>query len=46
MVAPLIETMAYLLMQPVASSLTNAIFGKGVMRAGKGQESGFLPLLG
>ena len=28
----------------VASSLINAITGKGVIRAGKGKEGGFLPL--
>ena len=32
-------------MQPVASSLINAITRKGVMRAEKGQENGFLSLL-
>ena len=30
---------------PMASSLINAITGKGVTRAGKRQEGGFLPLL-
>ena len=43
--ASLIAHMASLLMQPVASSLMNAITGKGVMSAGKGQEGGILPLL-
>ena len=33
------------LIQLVASSLVNAIAGKGVMRAEKGQEDGFFPLL-
>ena len=39
--------MASSLIQLVASSLINAIFGKGVMRAAKGQESWSLltPLL-
>ena len=32
-------------MQPVASSLTNVITIKGVMRAEKGQEEGFFSLL-
>ena len=41
----LIVSMASSLIQPVASSLVNAITGKGVMRARKGQESGILPLL-
>ena len=29
----------------MAFSLINAISGKGVKRAGKGQEGGFLPLI-
>ena len=33
------------LLAPMASSLINAISGKGVMIVGKGQEGGFLPLL-
>ena len=33
------------LIQSVVSSLINAISGKGVTRAGKGQEGGILPLL-
>ena len=37
--------MASSLMQPVALSLVNALTTKGVMRSGKGQEGGFLPLL-
>ena len=41
----MIAPMASLFIQPVVSSLINAISGKGVTRAGKGQESGFLPLL-
>ena len=41
----LIQPVASSLIQPVASSLIKAIAGKGVMRAGKRQEGGFLPLL-
>ena len=41
MVAPMVAS----LIQPVASSLIKAIAGKGVMRAGKRQEGGFLPSL-
>ena len=37
--------MASSLIQPEASSLINAISGKGVLRARKGQEFGFLPLI-
>ena len=37
--------MAAWLIQPVASSLLNAVFGKGVKRAGEGQEVGIIPLL-
>ena len=33
--------MASSLIQHIASSLTNIINGKGVIRAGKGQEAGF-----
>ena len=45
MTASLIQPVAFPVMQPVASSLINAITGKGVMRAGKGQKGGFFPLL-
>ena len=45
MAASLIVLMASWLMQPVASSIMNAITGKGVMRAGKRQENGFCLLL-
>ena len=45
MVALLIAPMASLLIKPVGSSRINTISGEGVMRAGKGQEGGFLPLL-
>ena len=45
MVASLIEPMASLLVKPAGSSRINTISGEGVMRAGKGQEGGFLPLL-
>ena len=45
MAASLITAMASSLIQPLAFLLINAITGKGVRRAGKGQESGFLPLL-
>ena len=41
----LIAPLASSLIQPVTSSLINTLSGKGVMRAGKGQEKGFLPLL-
>ena len=41
MAASLMAPMASSLMQFVASSLISAISGKGVMRAGKGQEAGF-----
>ena len=44
MVASLIALMTSSLIQFVASSLISAIFEKGVMRAGKGQEGGFLLL--
>ena len=37
--------MTSLFIQPVASLLINAISGKGVRRAEKEQEDGFLPLL-
>ena len=37
--------MASSLKQHVVSSLINAIYGKGVMRAGKGYKRRFLPLL-
>ena len=43
--ASLIALMTSSLIQPVGSSLINAITGKGVMRAGKGQEACFLLLL-
>ena len=33
------------MIQPVTSLLINAITEKGIMRPGKGQEGGFLPLL-
>ena len=33
------------LIAPVDSSLINAIYEKGVRRAGKAQECGFLPLI-
>ena len=45
MPASLIAPMASSLMHPVASSLINAITEKGVMRARKRQEAGFLPSL-
>ena len=45
MVASLIQPVTSSLIQPVASSLIKAIAGKGVMRAGKRQEGGFLPSL-
>ena len=44
MVASLIALMTSSLIQFVASSLISTIFEKGVMRAGKGQEGGFLLL--
>ena len=44
MVASLIPSADSSLIQPVTSSLINSITGK-VMRAGKGQEGGCLPLL-
>ena len=37
--------MASSLIKIVTSSLINAIYEKRVMRTGKGQEGGFLPLL-
>ena len=43
--ASLIAPTASSLIQPVTSPLINAIIGKVVMRAGKGEEGGFLPLL-
>ena len=45
MAPSMIASIAYLVIQPVLSSLVNAISGKGVMRAGKGRESGVLPVL-
>ena len=49
MIAPvafwLIAPMVYSLIQLVTSWFINAIFGKRVTRAGKRQESRFLPLL-
>ena len=45
MAALLIAPMASSLIQPVGSLLMNVINGKGVMRAAKGQEVGFLPSL-
>ena len=49
MIAPmavsLLAPLASFLIQPLASSLINAISGKGVRRAGDGQEGEFLPLL-
>ena len=45
MAASLIAPVASSSIQNVASSFINAIAGKEVMRAGKQQESGFLPLL-
>ena len=45
MAASLLAPMDFSLIQSAASSLINAISGKGIMRAGKGQECGFLPLL-
>ena len=43
--ASLIAPMVYSLIQPLDSSLINAITGKEVRRAGKGQECGLLQLL-
>ena len=43
MAASMIAPMA--LIQPMASSLTSVMFGKGVTTAGNVQEGGFLPLL-
>ena len=43
--ASLIAAMASLLIQPAASSLINAITGKDIIRAGKGQKDGFRPFL-
>ena len=40
-----IEHTAFSLLQPVASPLINAITGKGVRRAEKGQEGGIILLL-
>ena len=45
MAASFIATAASSLVQPVASSLIDAISGRGVMGVGKGQECEFLPLL-
>ena len=45
MTFPSVASMASSFIQPVASSLINDITGKGVRRAGKGQEGGYLPLL-
>ena len=45
MAASLIVLMVASFIQPLASSLINALSGQGVMRARKGQEGGFLPLL-
>ena len=42
MAASLIAPMASSLIQPVAFSLINAIFGKVVMKVGKGRDNGFL----
>ena len=41
----LITPMVFSLIQSVASSLLNAISRKEVTRAGKGKESGIVPLL-
>ena len=43
--ASLIAPMTSSLIQAMTSSLINVITGKGVMRAGKVKESGFLPFL-
>ena len=45
MVASLIATMTSSLIQPATCSLINTKTGKGIMRAGKEQEDGFLSLL-
>ena len=45
MAASLKAPMASSLTKPVDSSLINAITGKVVMKVGKGQEEGFLPLI-
>ena len=45
MAVSLIAPIASSLIKPVTCSLINNISGKGVMRVGKGQEGGFLPLL-
>ena len=44
MAASLIGPMTASLIQHVASSMINALSGKGVMREKKGQEVEFLPL--
>ena len=41
----LIALMASSLLKPTVSSLIYTITGKGIVRAGKEQEGGFLPLL-
>ena len=43
--ASIITPMTFSLIQPVATSLINAISGKGVMRAGKEKEPAFLLFL-
>ena len=43
--ASLLAPGTFSLIQPVAFSLINAITGKGLIRAGKGQKGGFLLLL-
>ena len=45
MAAPVIAAIASSLIQPVASSFIKVISVKGVTKAGKEQEGGFLPLL-
>ena len=45
MASSLIEPMASSLIQPAVLSLINIISSKGVIRAGKGQKSGFHPFL-
>ena len=45
MAASLIEPMASSLIQPAVLSLIDIISSKGVIRAGKGQKSGFHPFL-
>ena len=45
MAASLTAPTATSLILPVASSVINTITGKGVIKAGKGQKSGSLPLL-